>query len=52
MRIAPGIALRMSLEIVLTTVYFDNQPFLKTDEIEDMTVARGLALKVVSAVSP
>jgi hypothetical protein len=48
LRVAPGVR----VEAMLTAVDLDDETLLETDEIDDMTCARGLAAKMKSAFFP
>jgi hypothetical protein len=47
-RITPG----MCIEVMLTAVDLDDEAMFETDEIYDISIARGLAAEVESLVSP
>jgi hypothetical protein len=52
MTVTKGIAPSMSIEIVLSTIDFDDETVLQTDEIHDMTLARRLPAEVEPLLSP
>jgi hypothetical protein len=42
----------MSFEIVLTTVDLDNEAILQANEVNNISLAWGLAAEMISALSP
>ena len=47
-RITPGVC----IEVMLTAVDLDDEAVFETDEVDDISIARGLAAKVESLFSP
>jgi hypothetical protein len=50
--VARCVALSMCVEVMLASVYFDNEAMLQTDKIDNVTRVRGLTPEMVSTFSP